>query len=253
MRYVNDSKYAFHSLKSLGNWALNPIENRSILSRPLTICAGSSLIAGLLLNWVLEHHSFVDLGVQDPGSYLGGWPDVLLPAVAFFLCFSGLVLFLFTLIPRLRRWSLGERISLTITVSIPLAVLYGAFYLGTQYLAVGAYSPSQCSGLEQAAEASGEIPPSAVVPDQPAIACSVEMYGMFLSDYDDLQIYGVTNSAAQDRILHNLSSYRKSVHTHPLHVGFFEKENWIPWANQKNGARGGQRGPENLIRIVTLR
>jgi hypothetical protein len=76
---------------------------------------------------------------------------------------------------------------------------------------------------------------------------------MFLTRYDVLNIYGVTTSVAQTRVLGNLKNFRRASNTKPLTVEFYEKENWTSWHNEKSGASGGKRGPEKLIREVVIR
>ena len=44
------------------------------------------------------------------------------------------------------------------------------------------------------------------------VGCSVERYGMFLSSYNDVLIYGITNRAAQDQVLEKLSAYHEKAH-----------------------------------------
>ncbi len=75
---------------------------------------------------------------------------------------------------------------------------------------------------------------------------------MFLSAYNDLSVYGVTKTADQNRLIKSLADYREQVHTSPILVSFYEKENWTE-RRSKNGAVWGKRGPERLLRVVTLR
>jgi hypothetical protein len=191
----------------------------------------------------------------SPRLYLGGWLDsLLLPTVAFFLTSTGLILFLVALVRRSIHGNLLRDLSLVLLISIPLAALYGVSYLGMQFLQTGADILGDCNGLMQAANNSGDIPRSVSVPGKPAVGCAVERYGMFLSFYNDLIVWGVTSRTAQDRVLENVANYRRDVSTHPVRIGFYESENWRPLRVDATGKGwGGQRGPEKLIRIVTLR
>jgi hypothetical protein len=74
---------------------------------------------------------------------------------------------------------------------------------------------------------------------------------MFLADYNRMSIYGVTDKTAQESVLKGLTDYYHSAHTNPLHVMFFERENWNI-RHGKNGATFGSRGPEQMIRVVNI-
>jgi hypothetical protein len=216
---------------------------------------GVSLIAGgLLVNYVLEHRTFLKPGMLSPRAYLGAWPDIFLPSLAFFLAVSGVILFAIgvkrSVLPGTGQWRFWP----AFLIAIPLAILYGVFYFGMQFIATGADRFGECPGLDEAANASHEIPESLLVPGEPAVGCAVERYGMFLSYYNDLAVFGVTDRAAQERVLRNLSDYQKEFHTSPIHVGFYEKQNLMPLQVDKQGKGWGWRsGPEKLIRVVTLR
>ncbi|MHB8527839.1 MAG: hypothetical protein ACYDD2_17075 [Candidatus Acidiferrales bacterium] len=223
-------------------------------NRPRVRLGAALLILGFLLNYVLENEFFFRLGTRTAYQYLGGWPNLFLPIAAFYLALAGLVLFVFELKGRSASRNLHGRFLPALLISLLFTVFYGIFYLGMQFLQTGADRLGECHGLEQAANTSHDIPESMVWPGHSAVGCSVEKYGMFLSYYNDLAVYGVTNRAAQDRVLHNLSAYHRKAHTHPMHIGFYEKENWGSLVVGKNGKGwGGKRGPEKLLRVVTLR
>jgi hypothetical protein len=212
---------------------------------------GAALLAfGLLSNYVLESHSFLKPGLQSPRMYMGGWPNQLLPIVSFYLSAAGLLLVIFGL-----RERISSRSSLLagFLVGAVLTGVFALFDISEQIFATGSDTLSECSGIIQAASDSYPIPDSLSQPGHPAAFCAGEQYGMFMSHFNDVSIYGVTARTAQDRMLHDLSAYRGLSHVHPLHVGFYEKENWTGWRNEKNGASGGSRGPENLIRVTTVR
>jgi hypothetical protein len=197
----------------------------------------------------LEEHIFVRLGTKTALGYAGGWPNLFLPIAAFYVSLAGFILLLFGLKGRAGF----NNLLATVVISLVLTAPYAAFYLGIQFIQTGADRLGECYGLNQAANSSNDIPTSIAFPERPAIGCSVERYGMFLAFYNDLNIKGVPNIGAQNRILDNLSKYRKAAHTHPIHVTFWEKENWTTWHNDKTGASGGSRGPENLLRVQTVR
>ena len=64
---------------------------------------------------------------------------------------------------------------------------------------------------------------------------------MFLSYYNSVGVHGVTEPAAQQRIVDNLTGYYRRAHTHPVRLMFYEKENWTSRLG-KNGATSGSRG-----------
>ena len=225
---------------------------RHLPNKPAATVAAILLIAGLALNYIVEGHSFLKPGTLSPQMYLGAWPDFYLPIVAFFLCLTAPILY-FVVMKRRETWGIGLCIVVALTISVPTSLLYGGYSFVHGFLATGTDETGECDGLKQAASASGSIPASAEYPQKPAIYCAGETYGMFFSHYEDLAIYGVTTDSGQARILHDLASYRRAAHTHSLHVGFYEKENWTSWRNPKNGAAGGERGAERLLRVVTLR
>ncbi len=222
-------------------------------------------LAGLLLNEIPWYRSF------------GKWVDLLLPIVAFFLAVTGVTWLLTGLLRRSYTRELSQldshalNISLLPTVavpaaetrerrrvffpvsllSVPLTVVFGLFYFGMQFIQSGADGIGQCDGLNQAAAATGVIPESVVFHSRPAVGCGNERYGMFLSFYNNMTVYGVTNPADQDRILQTLAEYSEQAHTLPIRLSFYEKENWTDHPG-KNGGGWGERGPEKLIRVATL-
>jgi hypothetical protein len=200
------------------------------------------LLLGLLLDWAVEQYGF------------GDWPDLFVTTAAFFLVVTGIALFTIGLVRRSDLKNLWRPLLLTLIVSVPLTILYGAFYFGMQYIQTGADRLGECPDLDQAANASNDVPESLWMPPLPAVGCAVERYGIFLSFYNRLTIRGVTDPTAQERILKNLSAYRRQHITHPIRVVFFEKQNWIQHPG-KNGASWGERGPEpdKLLRVVNVR
>jgi hypothetical protein len=219
---------------------------------PETIISTCLVGVGLLLNYVAEVHGFIPLGVHPPGNTWGGLPDIFIPIAAFYLTLGGLILLPFGL-RRQDSARFSTSLMVSIITSLVLTAFYAYFFYGIQFLATGADRLGECPGLDAAAAASHEIPQSIVVPGHPAVGCSVQRYGMFLSFYNQVAVSGVIDQASQDRILKSLSDYSKAADTRPIRVLFYEKENWTTWRNEKNGASGGQRGPENIIRVVTIR
>lgn len=216
----------------------------------------ASLLFSLFVNSVSKNYIFFRPGPRIAYGYLGGWPNLILPIAAFYLALTGLLLFAFG--PRHRpdaRNALRYHLLASLCISLVVTALYAAFYFSVQFVVSGADKSGECPGLIEAADRSHDIPPSAIPvgPPGPAVGCGTERYGILLSRYYDLSVYGVTGHAEQDRVLANLSSYRSTTSTDPIHVAFYEKQNWNSWRNDKNGASGGGVGPENLIRVATPR
>jgi hypothetical protein len=201
------------------------------------------LFAGPLLNYFVERNA------------LGPWPGLLLSMVAFWLTLTGLSLGAVRLIHFLKSKSvhMSPRPILVMGLVIPIAVLYGLLYVGIEFVDSGGGGFGDCQGLHAAAASSGDVPESLSRPGNPAVFCETGLFGMFLTRYDILSVYGVTAPVAQARVLGNLKSFRRASNTKPVRVEFYEKENWTSWHNEKNGTSGGKRGPEKLIREVVIR
>jgi hypothetical protein len=216
------------------------------------------LFAGLLINYLVEHRA------------LGIWLGLLLSVAAFWLTLTGLAIGVIQLIHFLKshsvvdvtlsRQSTGSgsvhaspRPFLVMGAAVPAAVLYGLLCVGIGFTDSGVGAFADCEGLRGAAASSGNVPESLSVPGGPAVSCQTGLFGMFLTRYDVLNVYGVTASATQGRVLQNLENYRRTSHTKPIRVEFYEKENWTSWHNEKNGASGGRRGPERLIREAVVK
>ena len=197
------------------------------------LCAGFLvLLGGLLLNQLPWHHS------------IGAWPDLLIPIVAFFVAATGIVWCLMGLARILAerkrvehsldtlgnppsqptaRGTRYRRVFFPISIlSVPLTILFGLFYLGMQFVQTGADRTGQCESLIQSAAETGIVPQSAALAGKPAVGCGSERYGMFLSLYNDVRVWGVANRSKQDEILQNLSGYQKQNHTLPMRVSFYE-------------------------------
>lgn len=136
-------------------------------------------------------------------------------------------------------------------VVIPLTVLYILFTFSVQFVATGADRLGECPGLDQAASSSNVIPESKMRPGHPAVGCEVERRRVFLSSYNYIWVFGVTDAAAQKRILDGVAEHFRQAHTHPVQVVFYDKENWSV-RKLENGATAGSGGPSKLIRVVNI-
>jgi hypothetical protein len=205
--------------------------------KKVTVAIGLLLLAtGLILNYLFERHNlFVS------------WGDLFYPTLCFFLFLTGVVL----LIGGMITGSIRRLFPYAFAIVVPLTILFIGFYGGMQFIATGADRLGECPGLDQAAANSNLIPESKWRPGQPAVGCGVERRGMFLSYYNTVGVYGVTEAAAQQRVVDNMTEYYRRAHTHPVLVMFYEKENWTVRVG-KNGVSMGSRGPEKLIRVVNI-
>jgi uncharacterized membrane protein HdeD (DUF308 family) len=221
------------------------------------------LVAGVVLNQVPWYHS------------IGAWLDLLTPLVAFFIAVTGLIWCVIALFHwsrerhRVERslsplgLSTARRPAVTIAgmqrrtffwiliLAGILSVVFGLFYLAMQFVQTGADRTGQCGAFIQAADETGLIPKSIALAGRPAMGCGTERYGMLLSPYNDLSVWGVIDRKKQDQILHALSTFQRQNHTLPMRVSFFENENWTEHPD-KNGGGWGVRGQEKLIRVVPL-
>jgi hypothetical protein len=211
----------------------DPVEGNS--SNRATVGIGLLLLAtGLILNYIFERHSF----------HVG---DLLYPVLCFFLSLAGV----FISVGGVARTSFRGLLPYAYATVLPLTILYFVFFYGIQFVQTGADRFGECTGLCQTVAASVVVPGSLSVPGRPAVFCSVERRGMFLSYYNQLTVYGVTDLAAQQKVLDGLTQHYRQAHTNPIQVMFYERENWTVRSG-KSGVSSGARGPERLIRVATV-
>ncbi len=130
-------------------------------------------------------------------------------------------------------------------------VLYGlAYFTVTTTSADDLY---ECKAIVKAVEAKHEIPTSSSAPGEPGIFCSKGVRFPFLTSYDTLFVYGVTDKSAQDSIVKTLEDARRESHIRDVFVRFFDRENWKTWSDPDSGRSGGERGPETPIREAWIR
>jgi hypothetical protein len=202
--------------------------------------------AGLLLNYLLERHSV--LKVREASPYAVSWADLFYPPLCVLLSLTGVVLMVGGAMGR----AVDRRLRLyTYAYVFPLTILYTLFAFGMQFIQTGADRLGECPGLDQAASSSHVIPMSKARPGYAAVGCGVERRGIFLVFYNDMSVYGVTDTAAQEQVLESIAEHYRQAHTHPVRVRFYEEENWSV-RQGKNGVTFGSRGPETLIRVASV-
>jgi hypothetical protein len=220
-------------------------EDRQGNEKPVLV--GLLLFAGGLgLNYLFERHNVFKL--WENSRYPISWADLLYPPFCVFLALAGIAIVVGGAIS---RTNIHRLLRQAVAIVIPLTILYTLFSFGMQFVASGADRLGECPGLDQAAASSNVIPESKLRPGHPAVGCGVERRGIFLSYYNEIGIYGVTDAVAQQRILDRVAEHFRQAHTHPVQVVFFEKENWSV-LKLGNGVTFGSRGPEKLIRIVNI-
>jgi hypothetical protein len=220
--------------------------NGNYFDRNPKIVGLTLLVSGPIINYLLERHNIFK--VWENSAYPISWSDVFYPPLCVFLSLTGMVLAVGgaisrTTIRKLRPYALA--------IVIPLTLAYTLFTFAMQFIATGADRLGECPGLDQAAASSSVIPKSEWRPSHLAVGCGVERRGIFLSSYNDIWVYGVTESAAQQRVLDRVAEHFRQARTHPVQVVFLEKENWTV-RQGKNGATFGSGRPSKLIRIVTI-
>jgi hypothetical protein len=210
------------------------------------VAGGASLlVGGIVLDFVLERYNVFKLLENSP--YPISWADVFYPPVYVLLCLTGILLSLGGPFHRNTTWgSLGY----STAMALPLTVLYTIFFVAIQFVATGADRLGECPGLDQAATKSGVIPESQWR-GQAAVGCGVERRGMFLSYYNDMTVYGVTDTEAQQSVLDEVAKQQREAHTHAMQVSFFEKEN-VSTRKESNGVIFQKAAPVKLIRVVNI-
>jgi hypothetical protein len=226
---------------------LEPNTNVQETNRTTVMASGLLLlIAGLILNYIFERHNIFKLWENSPLPI--SWADFFDPPICVLLTLTGIVL---TLAGALRQNTIRRSFTYALVIAFPLTVLYTIFAFGMQFIATGADRLGECPGLDEAAASSNVIPESKWGTNHPAVGCAVERRGMFLSYYNDLGVYGVTDAVSQQHILDKLIEHYQQAHTHPVQVRFFEKEN-ISIREGRNGAVFRSAGPVKLIRVVNV-
>jgi hypothetical protein len=203
------------------------------------------LASGLVLNYLFERHNIFK--VWENSQYPISLADCFYPPLCVLLSLTGAVLIILAIL----RITIQRSLLYAFAIAFPLTILYTLFIFAMQFVASGADRLGECPGLDQAAASSNVIPESKRSPGSPAVGCSVERRGMFLSYYNDIWVYGVTDPAAQQRVLDGIAGQIRQAHTHPVQVTFRERENWTT-RQGKNGVTFGSGGPTKLLRIVNI-
>ena len=214
--------------------------------KPAILIAPLLLAGGLALDWILERHNIFKL--WENSSYPISWADMFYPPLCLWICLTGIML----LITRQPSAEMSRGVLLrTVALALPLVVLYTIVLGGMQFVASGADRLGECPDLDHAAARSNVIPESQWWKGRPAVGCAVERRGVFLSSYNDLAVYGVTEKESQQRVVDEVSKQYRQAHTHPVQIRFFDRENVIT-DKRANGVVFQKAGPTNLIRVVNI-
>jgi hypothetical protein len=211
---------------------------------PITI--GLLLLgSGLALNYLFERNGIFRVWENSP--YEVSALDGIYPPVCVFLSLTGIALVVGGV---MSHAPIRRLLRQAFVIVIPLTILYALFTFGIHFVMTGADRLGECPGLDQAAASSNVIPESKVIPGRPAVGCGVERRGIFLSYYNNIAVFGVTDAAAQQRVLDGVAEHFRQVHTHPVQVMFREKEIWS--VRQGKNATFGSGRPSKLIRVVNI-
>ncbi|MGA8439739.1 MAG: hypothetical protein WB762_19310 [Candidatus Sulfotelmatobacter sp.] len=212
-----------------------------------TVTAGIVLLAGgLTINYLLERYNVFK--VWENSRYPISWADLFYPPLCVFLSLTGIALGVGGAIYRLPSRVLLRH---ALKIVIPLTLGYILFAFAMQFVATGADRLGECPGLDQAASSSNVIPESKWRPGHPAVGCAIQRRGMFLSYYNDIGVYGVTDAVAQQLVLDRVAEHFRQAQTHPVQVVFYDMEN-VSVRQLQNGATLSTGGRSKLIRVVNI-
>lgn len=204
------------------------------------------LANGPILSYFLDRHNFFKVWENSPAPI--SWADIVYPPVCAFISLIGVVLAIAGLIG---RKSVRASMPYAYAVAVPVTLVYTFFVFGMQSITSGADRLGECPGLDGAAVSSNAIPESHARPGDLDIGCGVERRGLFLLDYNDITVAGVTDPTAQQKILDKITEYYRQEHTHPVQVIFRETGTWTV-GQGKNGVTFGTGHPGKLIRIANV-
>jgi hypothetical protein len=220
-------------------------DGNHIIRNPILV--GTLLVAsGLAFNYLFERHNILKL--WENSAYPISWSDLFYPPLCVFLCLTGVAL---VVGGALSNSTIQRLLRHAFAIVIPLSVLYTLFSFGMQFIASGADRLGECPGLDEAAASSNVIPKSQWRPGHLSIGCGVQRRGMFLSYYNDMWVYGVTDASQQQIVLNKIADHFRQARTHPVQVIFLEKEIWMVTPG-KNGVTFGSGRPSKLIRVVNM-
>lgn len=205
------------------------------------------IVGGFALNYLLERHNIFKL--WENSDYPISWADFSYPPICVLLCITGILMSLGGAFHRTTIW---KSVAYSAAIALPLTALYAIFVFGMQFIATGADRLGECPGLDEAASDSNVIPESLWRKGHAAVGCAVERRGIFLSYCNDLGVYGVSNTADQQRVLDEVTKHYRTAHNHPVQIRFLEREKVSIQQGKKGVVIGQKTGPSKLIRVVNI-
>ena len=182
------------------------------------------LVMGVVLAWAGDHYTF------------GGG---LTTIVAVWLIVFGAMELLVA--RRKRGWLWATLLAFSLTLA------FVAVAVAREIAEPAEGYAGNCAVLIDTVASTGVVPVSIVEPPRRAVSCSTAQHGVLLWQFNQIEVWGVVTQNQQQTVLDSLKRTRSSEHTAPIHVTFWEKENWgeCPPPN----SQGAQcRGPERIIR-----
>lgn len=196
-----------------------------MLSFAIGRCAGALfLVTGVLLAWVGDHYAFG-----------GGLAAIV---AVWVIAFGAMAL---VVARRKHGWCWATLLAFVLTLAfVAVAVVRDAAEPAQGYA-------GNCAVLIDTVTSTGVVPASIVEPPRRAVSCSTAQHGVLLRQFNQIDVWGVVSQHQQQTVLHALQRTRSSEHTAPIHVTFWEKENWGECA-PPNPPGAHCRGPELMIR-----
>jgi hypothetical protein len=147
-----------------------------------------------------------------------------------------------------KRRRVGRFVALLV---VCVSLLYGYMYILAA--TTSADDLLECKAITRAAESHQGSLQSTSSSGRGAMYCDAGVDLPFLIKYDRVTVYGVTDTADEDRILLTLKSLRQQFRARRILVAFYKTENWQTRSDPKTGNKVGYRGPETIIRSVWLK
>jgi hypothetical protein len=181
---------------------------------------GLFLATGVVLAWAGDHYALGELGT----------------IVAVWLIGFGAMEFVVA--HRKFEWWWATLFAFLLTLTFFLVVLAGI----DEPRSLG-----NCAVLSETVASTGIVPVSIVDPPRRAFTCTTAQHGVLFRQFNRLDIWGVVSQHQQQAVLYSLQRTRSSEHTAPIHVTFWQKENWGK-CPPPNALDAHCRGPELVIR-----
>jgi hypothetical protein len=186
------------------------------------------LVTGAVLAWAGDHY--------DLNGGLGAIIAVWLIGFGATACFAAL---------QKHPWRLATGIAFLLTfVFVAVALFREAAEPAEGYA-------GNCTVLVHAVAATGVVPVSIAEPPRLAVACSTAQHGVLLRQFNQIDVWGVVDDHQQRAVLSALQRVRSAGRSAPVHVRFWEKENWGK-CPPPSRPQARCRGPEMIVRTAVV-